>query len=151
MTSYSLKSYLELKVIWKDNDMIELSIIASNKEFFGKTKVYDQAENLAEFAAELEGFPHNQKELFYDSGTKDSYAYFSMRYYPVDYFGYIGVEVNIESNVPTEYRQEEKNKLKLEIIVEPNAIDNFQKELLTMAKKEEGSAILYGQDNRIDD
>jgi hypothetical protein len=61
----------------------------------------------------------------------------------------LGVEINIERNVSTEYRQEEKDKIKLEIIVEPNAIDNFRKELLTLAKNEEGNAILYGKDNLI--
>ena len=45
------------------------------------------------------------------------------------------MEINIESNVAAEYRQEEKNKLKLEIIVEPSAIDRFQKELCHLAKK----------------
>jgi hypothetical protein len=63
----------------------------------------------------------------------------------------IGVEINIESNnVATEYREEEKNKLKLEIIVEPSAIDRFQKELCHLAKNEEGLAIFYGNDNRLD-
>lgn len=41
-----------------------------------------------------------------------------------------------------------KSFLKLEIIVELSAIDDFQKELYHLAKKEEGSAILYGNDNR---
>jgi hypothetical protein len=40
--------------------------------------------------------------------------------------------------------------LKLEIIVEPSAIDRFQKELCHLAKNEEGLAILYGNDNRLD-
>jgi hypothetical protein len=63
----------------------------------------------------------------------------------------IGVEINIESNnVATEYLEEEKNKLKLEIIIEPSAIDRFQKELCHLAKNEEGLAILHGNDNRLD-
>jgi hypothetical protein len=62
----------------------------------------------------------------------------------------IGVEINNESNVATQYRQEEKNKLKLEMIVEASAIDRFQKELCHLAKNEEGLAIFYGNDNRLD-
>ncbi|GEM66338.1 hypothetical protein SF1_43200 [Sphingobacterium faecium NBRC 15299] len=70
-----------------------------------------------------------------------------MKYYSIGKSGYIGVEVNLESNVSTEYRQEEKNKIKLEIIVEPNAIDNFQKELFNIASREEGVATLPGTNN----
>lgn len=47
-------------------------------------------------------------------------------------------------------RPEEKNRLKIEIVVEPSAIDNFQKELTYLAKNENGTAILYGNDNRLE-
>lgn len=150
MTSENRKSFLELKVIWKDDDMFELRVTSSNVDFLGRTEVYDQSESLTKFASTLKGFPNDKNELFYEAGEKDSYAYFSMKYYPIDNGGHFGVEINLESNVSTEFRQEEKNKVKLELIVESSAIDNFQKELYHLAKKEEGSAILYGNDNRLD-
>ncbi len=143
------KSFLELKVIWKDDDMIELSIMASNLNFYGKTQVYVQPESLLEFSKLLIGFPEHDKTLFYEMGERDSYAYFSMRYYKISTYGPVGVEINIESNVATEFREEEKSKVKLEIIVEPNSIDNFQRELLNLTDYQTGSAILYGRDNRI--
>ena len=130
--------------------MFELSVTASNIDFWGKTEVYGQSESLSKFALTLKGFSNDNKTLLYEAGQKDSYAYFSMKYYSIDKGGHIGVEINLESNVATEYRQEEKNKVKLEIIVEPSAIDNFQRELFHLAEKEEGSAILYGNDNRLD-
>ena len=68
-----------------------------------------------------------------------------MRFYCIDTEGHIGVEINLEENVSTAYRKEEKDKLKLEIIVVPSAIDNFQKELLRLAINEDGIATLYGQ------
>lgn len=150
MTAENRKSFLELEIIWKDDDMFELRVTASNVDFFGRTEVYDQSESLSKFASTLKGFPNDNNTLFYEAGQKDSYAYFSMKYYLIDNGGHIGVELNLESNVATEYRQEEKNKVKLEIIVEPSAIDNFQRELYSLAVKEEGSAILYGNDNRLE-
>jgi hypothetical protein len=144
MTSNNRKSFLELKSIWKDEDMFELKVIVSNKLFSGETEVYDQYECISDFAKELIGYPKDNKILFYEAGEKDSYSYFSMKYYPLENSRHIGVEINIESNVPTVYRPEEKDKLKLEIIVEPSAIDNFQKELFQLAKNEEGTAILFG-------
>lgn len=150
MTEENRKSFLELKVIWKDDHMFELSVTASSIDFFGRTEVYDQTKSLFKFVSTLKGFPNNNNSLFYEAGEKDGYAYFSMKYYSINKSGQIGIEINLESNVSTLYRQEEKNKVKLEIIVEPSAIDNFQKELFHLAAKEEGSAIIYGNDNRLD-
>jgi hypothetical protein len=149
MSAENRKSFLELKVIWKDDDMFELSVIASSIDFYGMTEVYDQSESLSKFASTLKGFPKDNNTLFYEAGEKNSYAYFSMKYYSIDNGGHIGVEISLESNVPTQYRQEEKNKVKLEIIVETIAIDNFQRELFHLAEKAEGSAILYGKENRL--
>jgi hypothetical protein len=150
MTLNNRKSFLELKSIWKDDDMFKLKVTVSDNIFAGETEVYDQFECISDFAKELIGYPKYDKILFYEAGEKDSYAYFSMKYYPIDNVGHIGVEINIESNVTTIYRPEEKNKLKVEIIVEPSAIDNFQNELYYLAKNENGSAILFGNDNRLD-
>jgi hypothetical protein len=146
MNDIDLKSFLRLKVIWKDNDMFELEVKTSNIHFSGKTEVYDQSESLSEFALKLTNFPNNEMTLYYEMGEKDSYAYFSISFYPIDLGGHIGVEIYLESSVPTEYRKEEKHKLKLEFIVEPSAIDNFQKELFTLTKNREGTAILFGID-----
>lgn len=143
------KSYLELQVIWKDDDMIELRISASNVNFSGVTEVYDMSRALFDFSNKLIGFPKNGEALFHEAGEKDSYAYFSMNYYLVDPSGLVGVEIYLESNESTEYRLEEKSKVKLEILVEPSAIDRFQKELYHLAQKEDGTAILYGNDNVI--
>jgi hypothetical protein len=144
------KSFLELKVVWKDDHMIELRVKTSNSRFSGTTEVYDTSDTLSDFAKKLVGFPSDNKMLFYEAGEKDSYAYFSMRFYCIDTAGHIGVEINLEENVSTVYRQEEKDKLKLEIIVVPSAIDLFQKELLKMAMNEDGVATLYGQHSNPD-
>ncbi|MBP1638220.1 MAG: hypothetical protein H6Q18_1009 [Bacteroidetes bacterium] len=148
MTSNNRKSFLELKSIWKDELMFECKVTVSNNIFSGETEVYDQYECISDFAKKLVGYPKEDKILFYEAGEKESYSYFSMKYYPIDNFGHIGVEINIESNVSTVYRPEEKAKLKIEIVVEPSAIDNFQKELFNLSKNEDGTAILFGNDNR---
>ena len=144
------KSFLELTVIWKDDHMFELRVRTSNTRFSGTTEVYDTSDTLSNFAKRLIGFPSDNKTLFYEAGEKDSYSYFSMRFYCIDTAGHVGVEINLEENVSTVYRQEEKDKLKLEIIVVPSAIDNFQKELLKMAMTEDGIATLYGQHSNSD-
>lgn len=135
---------LKLEVIWKDDDMFELRINVSNGRFSGTTEVYEVDESLMQFAKELNGFPNGQPELIHTCGKVDSYAYFEMKFYQIDETGKVGVLINLEENVSTQYRENEKDKLKMELIVEPNAIDTFQKELLTMAKTESGTAELIG-------
>ncbi len=144
-----LKSYLKLKIIWKDDDMFELKIIASNNRFYGTTEVYDTSESLYSFAQTLIDFPKNEKQLIYKLGIQNGYAFCSIRFYCIDNFGYIGVEIILEDNVNTNFRNEEKSKVKLEIMVEASGIDNFRQALSTLSKKQEGIAILYGNDNRL--
>ena len=102
MTVDIKKSYVELTVIRKDSDMFEMNLTASNGDFKGSTQVYDQFITLADFATQLTHFPKTSKILFYEAGVKDSYAYYSMRFYTLGVSGIICVEINIESNVATE-------------------------------------------------
>jgi hypothetical protein len=141
----NLKSFLKLKVIWKDDDMFELQVTASNGRFIGTTEVYDQSRPLYDFANSLIGFPRTSDSVFlHEAGEKDSYAYFAMKFYTIDNVGHLGVQVTLESNVSTKRRTEEKDKLSLEILTEPSLLDNFVKSLLILAKDEEGEAILEG-------
>jgi hypothetical protein len=138
------QKYLELEVIWKDDDMFELRISVDNGRYSGVTEVYDQKEPLYEFALKLEGFPNGHDTLTHSAGEKDSYAYFEMMFYSIGPAGKVGVLVTLEENVSTEYRENEKDKLKLELMVEPATIDIFQKELKTLAANEDGKARLNG-------
>ena len=144
-----LKSFLELQVIWKDDHMFELKVTASNGRYSGTTEVYDTKESLFSFAQTLIDFPRENKKLFHEAGNKNDYAYFSMNFYCIDFPEHIGVEVNLEENLATEFRNEEKDKLKLEIIVELGAIVNFQKELSQLAITQKGIALLFGRDNKL--
>lgn len=150
MVPPTLKSFLKLQTIWKDEDMFEIQVTASNIRYYGITEVYDTSTSLFDFAQTLIGFPRDNNHLLYEAGYKESYAFFSMKFYCIDHSGHVGIEINLKENVGTEFRPEKKHKLRLTIIVEPNAIDNFQKELVQLAKKQEGTAVLYGRDNRLD-
>ena len=147
MDKDSLKSFLELQIVWKDEDIFELKVTASNSRYLGTTEVYDTTKSLFGFAQTLIGFPKENKRIFYDAGNKDGHSYCSMNFYCINNVGHIGVEINLEEKVATDFRTEEKDKIKIEIIVDRSAIDNFQKELSKLATSQEGKAILYGRDN----
>ncbi|WPP48471.1 hypothetical protein [Catalinimonas niigatensis] len=136
--------YLRFEIIWKDEDMFELNVQANNGRYSGTTEVYEVSDSLIDFANELSGFPFGKDEISHACGKKDSYAYFEMRFYKIGPTGKCGVLITMEENVATEYRKEEKDKISLELIVEPNAIDTFQKALKSLAEKEEGIAELRG-------
>lgn len=138
------QKYLKLEVVWKDDDMIELQVSVNNGRYSGITEVFDQKEELLEFANKLIGFPRPNEVLLHSAGEQNSYAYFELKLYQIDPSGKVGALITIEENVPTEYREFEKDKLRLELIIEPNSIDNFQKQLTRLAKTEEGSAELIG-------
>ena len=48
-----------------------------------------------------------------------------MEFYKIGLTGKCGLQITMEENVATEYRKEEKDKLTMELIVEPNSIDIF--------------------------
>ena len=121
-------NHLQLQVIWKDDDMFELRVIATNGRYSGSTEVYELSESLVNFAESLVDFPNDRKVLIHEAGQQDSYGYFRMKFYCIDHSGHVGVD--IEEKVSNQHRTEEKSKLSLELIVQPSAIDNFQKELL---------------------
>lgn len=139
-----LNQFLKLEVIWKDEHMFELQISASNGRYSSKTEVYETKNSLFSFASSLQVYPSNSGILKHICGEKDSYAYFEMKFYKINEFGLVGVEITLEENVGTEFRTEEKDKLKMELIVEPNSIDKFQKELVNLALTEKGIAELVG-------
>ncbi|HWY98963.1 MAG TPA: hypothetical protein VNY36_07760 [Bacteroidia bacterium] len=142
------KSFIELKAVWKDDHMFELSITATNGYFLGTTQVYNTTEALSRFAESLFRFPKDKDEhpIVYEAGIKNGYAYFSMKFYCIDPAGHIGVQLNMESN-DLKQISKAKDTVTLEILVEPNAIDNFQRELMHLAKNQEGAAILIGVHN----
>jgi len=136
--------YLKFKVIWKDEDMFELHVDANNGRYSGKTEVYETKHSLLQFTNELKGYPNGKDILTHHCGEKDGYAYFEMRFYQIRFSGMVGVQIILEENVPNEYRKEEKDKLMMELIVEPNAIDLFHTELMKLAQNEDGEAELLG-------
>lgn len=128
------KSFLELKVIWKDDYMLELRVKATNERYMGTTEVYIQSESLQDFSRSLIGYPANEQVLFYEAGEMDAYSFFAMKVYLIDSAGHVGVEVRLEERHAS--REAEKDKVKLEIIVELSAIDRFQKQLMGLAINE---------------
>lgn len=141
----SMKNKLSLEIIWQDPDMVELKIIAANDEFSGATEVYTIYEDIIKLAKSLEGFPKSVNDTVnFSAGEKDSYAYASMRFYCFTASGHTATRIELESNVATEYRDEEKDRIQLELQFELAALDSFVLQLQKIVNNHEGKAVLSG-------
>ena len=135
-------SLLKFEIVWKDENMFELKIIASNGRYSGTAQVYATSNSLIKFALSLAGYPIAWgNTLFYE--LKGSFSFFSMSLYCIDSSGHIGVKVTLEEDIHNSNQQQNKNQVKLEITTVPGAIDNFQKELVHLAVTQDGIATLY--------
>ena len=101
-------SFLELEIVWRDEHMLELKVIASNGRYSGITEVYDTSEALIAFVKSLHGYSNDSNMLVHEAGEKDGYAYFAMLFYPLNNSGHVGLLINLEENTPTKYRENEK-------------------------------------------
>lgn len=144
----NLKSFLKFEIDYVDGELIELQINGSNCYYKGETNVYVTDSSLINFSNQLIDFPKYEKNIFYEFGEKNSkFSYFSISFYPADSLSHIGVQVIMETEVG--FREKDKCKTQFEILVEPNAIDEFIKAITQIANKKSGFAILYGSDNRL--
>ena len=138
-----LKSFLKLQEVRKHEHKFELKVTASNGDYIATTDVYDRPEPVLKFAETLITFPQDNNDLLYETVFKNEYSSFSMHFYCIDKAGHTAVGINLEDNLQTEFKHEQKNKIRIEIIVEKKAIHSFQKELSQLATKQEGIAILH--------
>jgi hypothetical protein len=142
----NLKSFLKIEIKYWDASTF-LEICASNTYLMGETLVFAEDKELIDFSNLLLEFPKNNNDnIFFELGEKNSNdSYFSIKFYQANSVSHIGVQITMETEM--HQREQEKYKVQFEIIVEPNAIDEFRKSIYSIARKNEGTAILYGRDN----
>lgn len=133
---------LKFEIIWKDDHIFEMEIFADNGRYSGTIEVYESSSQLMDFANELSRFPFEKETITNSYGEADSESYFKMDFYKVSPAGKCGVKITMEEDVTTEHKNVVKDSLIMELIIEPNAIDEFYKELKFLSVKEKGSAEL---------
>lgn len=141
----NLQSYLELRVNNSEDELFQFQIKGSNTYFSGTTIFYGDIKLLRQLSTWLVDFPKHERFIFFELGDKDSG--FSIKFYPTDSLSHIGVRITIAAKML--FRAESQCRVEFEIIAEPNAIDTFQKAINQIILKQSGTAILYGNDNRL--
>jgi hypothetical protein len=136
------ENFLTLEVVWKDEHMLELEVTVANNSYSGVARGYDTREALAILAKQLEGFPKDDQPIFYKIGESLQQGHLSISFCPIGLSGLVGVKVYLEKGGLTGCQN---SNVSTELLVEPSAIDIFQKYLTTLAANQQGIAKLIAR------
>lgn len=142
-----MKSQLTIQALWEDDGLLTIDSHAASWGFVGKTQVYSNYEALEKWAKDLAALPLVAgQSVGFQAGQRNSYAYLGVTISVLDSAGHCQCRVALESNAT--HTRESKNKLEVEILIEPNAIDRFVTGLMAIIQtKNRGEACLLGVDS----
>lgn len=142
-----MESQLTIQVLWEEDGLLTIDSHAASWGFVGKTQVYTTYEALEKWAKALAALPLVAGQAVdFQAGERNSYAYLGVRISVLDSAGHCQCRVAFESS--SVHTWESKNKLEVEILIEPNAIDRFITGLTAIVQtKNQGQACLLGVDS----
>jgi hypothetical protein len=128
-----------------DDSMLTAAIDVASRGFRGVSQVYTTAGALEELSLRLKLFPEGPaKSLEFQFGMSGGYGYLSLAFSVLDATGRWACQVQLESNYLPAYGHESKNRIDVDMGVEPNAIDRFVSDLQNLLNSETGEAVLEG-------
>lgn len=137
----------EFRVIWHDNDVLNLCVSAWNGQFGGVAEVYEAIGALRDAASRLRGFPkdpEDNRELVFGNFDRNCAAGgIKMRFHCVDGAGHAFVEATIDSNC---YSGGTIEIATLAVPVEAAAVDTFVEELERLDATRSGVACLQAKE-----
>lgn len=142
-----MESQLTIQPLYEDDGLLTIDSRAASWGFVGKTQVYTTYEALEKWAKELAVLPLVAgQSVSFQAGERNSYAYLGVTISVLDSVGHCQCRVAFESS--SVHTWESKNKLEVEILTEPNAIDRFVTGLVAIVQtKNQGEACLLGVDS----
>jgi hypothetical protein len=131
-----LENGISIKVIWFDEDLLEVLCSCSNGYFSGLTEFYLAHDAPSQLASTLSGFPSSAADYrdFELGAFKPNHAGGGvlMHFYCVDSVGHAAVYVKLKDggrNSPGEIQS-----VALHILIEAAGVDNFVQQLKAMGK-----------------
>ena len=139
-----MESQLTIRTLWEDDGLLTIESHAASWGFIGKTQVYSTFGALEKWSRELGALSLVAGQTVeFHAGARDSYAYLGVTVAVLDSLGHCVCRVAFESN--STHTWESKNKLEVEIRIEPTAMDRFIVELMAIVEtKSQGEACLVG-------
>ena len=136
------ENFLQFEVVWKDEHILELEVGVSNNGYSGVARGYDTGERLEVLAKQLKGFPKDDRSIFYEIKGSMGMGTLSFAFCLNSPNGIVGIKVHLEGEGSYDCQN---SILSLELLVEPSAIDIFQKYLTTLAANQQRFAKLIAR------
>lgn len=135
---------LEIAVVWNDEWLIEIRIVAASGSFRGRAEVYTDPGWLLDLATKFRGFPKSREDRFRVEIGESGLERATIEAFVFDASGHVALAVRMTeepSLAPNEGRGQEAE---IVLAFEPAAADRFADELEALANTVEGSATLRG-------
>lgn len=137
---------IEFRLIWFDNDVLNLTVLAWNGFFGGAAEIFEAIGDLRAAADQLRGFPANPTDervlVFGNFDRRCAAGGVRMRFHCVDGAGHAYVEATIDSNY---IHGGTIQTAVLAMPVEATAVDIFVAELERVEVQRTGAAHLKGK------
>ncbi len=128
--------------------MITVVIDVASRGFNGSSQVYTTTSALETLSAGLQFFPEDASQsVEFELGTPQSYGYLSIAFSVLDARGRCQCNVRLESNYVLMHGPGSKNRIDVDMGVEPNAIDRFVSDLKNLHNNKARQAVLEGIEN----
>jgi hypothetical protein len=142
MNNHDTKPRVALRVIWIDDDLIELACSVVSERFAGDATCYTSSEQLHDFAETLSRFCLTAEgEATFESGLGDGSKACNFRAYTTDRAGHMAIHIRLATEKLTA-RPQSIARLELEIPVEAWSLSQFAEQLRQIAKTRTGEALL---------
>jgi hypothetical protein len=153
---------LSFAVAYKDEQLIQIEVTASNGRYAGVTTFYTNSDGqeLINFSKKLQGFPQNidqeimqefgftQEELKVfekeSSGLKTISSYVGLTFFCIGKLGHAAISIKLIEDNWSE-REEARGKVSFELQFDPASLDLFVQELTALGETKTEKATLLGK------
>ena len=142
MNADETKRGLAIRVVWIDEDMIELACSLAYGSFAGESTCYTTSPQLHDFADTLRRFSlAAEGQPTFESGLGDGSKACDLRAYSIDKAGHMALHVRLATD-RLSGRPESVARVELEIPVEAWSLSQFADQLRDVARTKAGEAFL---------
>jgi len=142
-----MRSKLEIKSIWEDDDLFEVEVFASNGRFSGTANCYTLRSEIKLFGEMVDGFPKSLKDkVAFSSSDSNTLSYFSVQLRCIDRSGHVNARIKIAHIIHYSNGKQENDVAEFDMSIEPASVDRFSRSLKKLSECEIGamSATLIG-------
>jgi hypothetical protein len=142
MNDDEMKPGLSIRVVWVDDDLIELACRLAYGRFNGESTCYTASPELRAFSDALAQFCLTATgQPTFESGLSDGSKACHLRAYSIDKAGHMAIHIKIATDKRTA-RPQSVARLELEMLVEAWSLSQFAEQLSRVARNRAGKAFL---------